>query len=101
MGYEPQMIRTTLEINERQAVHVVELVQDALGSLRGKKVALLGLAFKPDTDDVRETRAYPIAWELVKRGAAVTAYDPMAMDNFRKEMPVDGLRYSDSADAAP
>jgi len=100
LKYEPLIINALLEINERQAAHVVDLVQRAVGSLRDKRVALLGLAFKPETDDVRETRAVPIALGLLGRGAIVVAYDPRAMNNFSKESKLKGLRYADCAESA-
>ena len=69
--------------NEAQTHHATALVRDALGTLRGKSIALLGLAFKAGTDDVRESRALPIAEDLVRAGAMVRAHDPVATDNFR------------------
>jgi len=77
-GYEPTLLKAVLEFNERQAVRVVNLLEEALGSLGGKHVALLGLAFKADTDDVRDSRALPIIHELLRRGAIVVAHDPAA-----------------------
>ena len=59
---------------------------------------MLGLAFKPDTDDVRETRALPIVRELIARGAKVIGYDPQAMENFKKLVP--DIEYASSAEEA-
>ena len=56
-------------------------------SLKGKKIGILGLAFKPDTDDIRESRAIPIIEQLKKEGAIIKAYDPKAVNNFRKLFP--------------
>jgi UDPglucose 6-dehydrogenase len=69
-----------------------------LGGLRGKRIALLGLAFKGGTDDVRESRAIPLARALLKRGAHVIAYDPVANTKFRRE--VCGIAFARKAEAA-
>jgi UDPglucose 6-dehydrogenase len=77
-----------LSVNESQARHVVDLAEGAVGgSLAGREVALLGLAFKAGTDDVRESRAYPILGELLKRGALVRLHDPRAAEAFREGLP--------------
>lgn len=79
-----RILDAVLKGNAAQPGEVVRLAKQALGTLRGKRIALLGLAFKPDTDDVRETRALPI-WEgLRKAGAAVVCYDPRAGPNFQR-----------------
>src|SRR5581483_10784749 len=70
--------------NDVQPLRVVELAKEELGSLRGKKVALLGLAFKPHTSDVRETRALPIYQALVQAGAKVVCFDPIAGPEFQR-----------------
>ncbi len=67
-----------LSVNATQAAHVVDLAERAVGSLRGVRVALLGLSFKPGTGDVRESRAYPMLRELLRRGARVRLHDPEA-----------------------
>ena len=77
-----------LGVNETQARHVVDLTESSLGSrVAGREVALLGLAFKSGTDDVRESRAYPILGELLKRGALVRLHDPKALEGFRRLLP--------------
>jgi len=63
---------------------MVELLKNKMGNLKGKKIAVLGLAFKNDTDDIRESRSIPVIRELLDNGAIVSAYDPMANDNMRK-----------------
>jgi len=78
LGYQPSLLKTVLEFNERQAARVVEIIDGELGGLEGKKVALLGLAFKAETDDIRDSRALPIIHELLRRGAMVVAHDPAA-----------------------
>jgi UDPglucose 6-dehydrogenase len=72
-----------LTANEAQTRHATALVRTAVGDLRGKSIALLGLSFKVGTDDVRETRALPIAQELVRAGAKVRAHDPVARHRFQ------------------
>jgi UDPglucose 6-dehydrogenase len=94
------IVETVVTVNERMKVRAVEKVRTALGDdLAGKTVALLGLSFKPETDDMRESVSIPIAETLISEGAKVRAYDPVAMDNARKILP-EGVEYcSDSYDA--
>jgi len=84
IGYEPMLLKSVMEVNERQPVRMVELLKNKMGNLKGKKIAVLGLAFKNDTDDIRESRSIPVIRELLDNGAIVSAYDPMANDNMRK-----------------
>ncbi|MDJ0274355.1 MAG: UDP-glucose/GDP-mannose dehydrogenase family protein [Nitrososphaerota archaeon] len=81
LGIEPVMLRSVLEVNERQPLRAVELAEEVVGDLRGKRAAVLGLAFKPNTDDVRESPAIRLVEELLRRGAEVRAYDPAAGPN--------------------
>lgn len=85
-GVEQQVLNSVLAVNETQPLRLVALAEKIVGPLEGKKVALLGLAFKADTDDIRETRAVPIVKALVEKGADVHVYDPQAMDNFKREL---------------
>lgn len=96
--YEPKLLKSVIEVNEKQPLRLVRLAESAIGSLRGKRIVLLGLSFKPDTDDVRETRALPIAKALLKKKARVIAYDPKAMENFKKM--IEGVEYATSAKEA-
>lgn len=84
IGYEPALLKSVIEVNERQPSMMVTLLKNKLGSLKGKKIAVLGLAFKNDTDDIRESRSIPVIRELLADGAIVSAYDPMANENMRK-----------------
>jgi UDPglucose 6-dehydrogenase len=95
------IVETVIEVNERMKERAVAKVVAALdGEPAGKTVALLGLSFKPETDDMRESVAIPLARTLVDGGATVRAFDPVAMDNARPLLP-DGVHYSsDSYDAA-
>ncbi len=81
LGYEPVVLRAVLEVNERQPLRAVEMAEEVLGDLRGRRAAVLGLAFKPNTDDVRESPALRLVEELLRRGAEVRAYDPAAATN--------------------
>jgi len=78
LGYKPLLLEAVLEFNERQAARVVDMLERELSSLDGKRIALLGLAFKAETDDVRDSRALPIIHELLRRGATIVAHDPAA-----------------------
>jgi UDPglucose 6-dehydrogenase len=80
-GYHFQLLNAVIEVNELQKRRVVGKLQQHLGTLRGKKVALLGLAFKPDTDDMREAPSLVLAGRLFAEGADVTAWDPVADGN--------------------
>jgi UDPglucose 6-dehydrogenase len=87
------------EINQRRRARTVELGLDLLdGSYRGTRVAVLGAAFKPDSDDVRESPALDVAAAVGRRGGQVVVYDPQAMDNARRQQP--DLKYADSLAAA-
>jgi len=77
-GYHFQLLNAVIEVNELQKRRVVAKLQRRLGSLRGKKVALLGLAFKPGTDDMREAPSLVLAGRLLAEGADVSAWDPVA-----------------------
>lgn len=96
LGYPALLLRAVLDVNDAQALKIVEITERKLGNLDGKKVAVLGLAFKPNTDDVREAPALRIIRELLAKGALVAAYDPQATENARAALPA-GVRYSDSA----
>lgn len=98
IGYEPLLLKSVIAINEIQPTRMVLLLKKKLGSLKGKKVAVLGLAFKNDTDDVRESRSIPVIRELLDSGARVSAYDPMANENMKKLFT--GVEYHSSAAGA-
>ncbi len=76
--YEPTLLDATVSVNERQRKQVVVKLQQELHTLKGKRIALLGLAFKPNTDDLREAPSLEIARMLESRGARVVGYDPVA-----------------------
>ncbi|MGZ7134057.1 MAG: UDP-glucose dehydrogenase family protein [Halobacteriota archaeon] len=79
-GYSAPLLRATLAVNQAQASHVAQLALSTLGERRDKKVALLGLSFKPDTDDLREAPSLKVARALLKAGAYVSAFDPVVKE---------------------
>lgn len=82
--YDFKILESVMEINEKQKTIIIPKVKDYFkGDLKGKKIAVWGLAFKPDTDDIREAPALYIIEELLNAGATVAAYDPEAMNNVR------------------
>ena len=85
---ESLILKATLEVNEIQPKIIVKMAEDRLGVIKGKKIAILGLAFKPDTDDVRESRSEIVIRELMERGANVVAHDPEGMLNFKEIIDV-------------
>src|SRR5438477_4169034 len=91
-GYQFMLLHAVWEVNELQKRRVVQKLQKHLGSLRGKTIALLGLAFKPNTDDMREAPSRVIAYRLLSEGAEVRAWDPVARPD-----DLHGIELSDSA----
>lgn len=81
LGYDPILLKTVYEVNEQQMRHIVELVEDILKDLNDRDIAVLGLAFKAGIDDIRESPAVKIVNYLIKKGAKVKVYDPLAMEN--------------------
>ncbi|WP_340819813.1 UDP-glucose/GDP-mannose dehydrogenase family protein [Methanolobus sp. WCC4] len=84
IDYEPLLLRSVVDVNDRQPLKMIELLQNKIGDLKGKRIAVLGLAFKNDTDDIRESRSIPVIAELQRLGADITAYDPMAEESMKK-----------------
>jgi UDPglucose 6-dehydrogenase len=95
-GYHFQLLSAVIEVNEFQKRRVIGKLKRHLGEdLRGKKIALLGLSFKPDTDDIRQASSVVLGSRLLAEGAKVVGYDPLAMDNMRATLPA--LDYAPSA----
>ena len=92
LGEEPLILKAVVEVNERQPLKMIELLKKHVPDLKGKRIGVLGLAFKPNTDDVRETRAYVVVKKLLEERAKVIAYDPQAMENFKRYYPNVGKR---------
>ncbi|MBL8012253.1 MAG: UDP-glucose/GDP-mannose dehydrogenase family protein, partial [Candidatus Omnitrophica bacterium] len=83
-GYDFRLLREVREINENQKKAFLKLIEDKLWILRGKTIGVLGLAFKPNTDDMRSAASLDIIAALQKEGAKIKAYDPKAMENAAK-----------------
>src|SRR6478609_5171100 len=94
-GYHFQLLTAVIEVNELQKRRVISKLQKHLGSLVGKRVALLGLAFKANTDDMREASSLVLSSRLQGEGATVRAYDPVAEAEARRLMP--GVHFAPSA----
>lgn len=86
-GREPYLLSAAMAVNAHQPLHMVRRLEEAMAGLEGKKVAVFGLAFKPGTDDVRETPALPIIRGLLARGARVIAVDPVAVERMEAVLP--------------
>jgi len=86
MGYHPELLDAVMEINLDQRTLVVEKLREVLGGLRGQVIGLLGLSYKPNTDDVREAPAIDVIGNLLQKGAEVRAYDPKAMPVLKAQM---------------
>jgi len=104
-GYHFQLLTSVIEVNELQKRRVVGKLEKHLGSLIGKRVALLGLAFKPDTDDMREASSLVLAARLQGEGAEVVGYDPVAAERAGSllgsvEMATSAMEALEGADAA-
>jgi UDPglucose 6-dehydrogenase len=103
-GCHPQLLRAVLEINADQRRQVVQKLRDLLGGLDERTIGILGLAFKPNTDDMREAPALELIHLLQHEGARIKAYDPVAMDNARRVLPditycTDPYQVAEGADA--
>ncbi|TLS35179.1 UDP-glucose dehydrogenase family protein [Pseudalkalibacillus caeni] len=95
--YDFKLLKAVVDVNKHQRYNILDKLQQVLGNLNGKKIAIWGLAFKPNTDDVRDAPANEVITELLKLGADVSAYDPIAMDNFKKSLDQDGVSWSETA----
>ncbi len=98
LDYYPVLLESVIEINKLQPLQMIELLENELGDIKGKQIAVLGLAFKNDTDDIRESRSIPVIATLLKKGAEVLAYDPMATENMKHIYP--DITYCGSATQA-
>jgi UDPglucose 6-dehydrogenase len=96
-GYEATMLEAAVAVNDRQPVRALALLDDHV-DVTGERVAVLGLAFKPGTDDTRNSRAIPVIEGLLGRGATVAAYDPVVGDVMAERFP--DVEFTESAEAA-
>jgi len=95
LGQEPRVLTAVMKTNDEQPGKMVELLKRHM-DIAGKTIGILGLAFKPDSDDIRETRAIPVINMLLQERAKIMAFDPVAMDNFRHIIP--GINYAQNAE---
>ena len=93
-GYDPAVLEAAVEVNDRQPERMLALLDDHV-DVAGERVAVLGLSFKPGTDDIRGSRALPVVDGLQERGATVVAYDPVAAEKMAEKRP--DVAYADSA----
>lgn len=98
LGYDPKLLREVHDLNLRQKVRLVEQLESRMGDLKDKTVCVLGLAFKPDSDDIREASSVSIISKLLEKGANVRAYDPKAITNMKKVFP--DIEYPENAKEA-
>ena len=104
LGYDFELLTATTQINETQTMHFIDRIEKRLGGFAGKHIGLLGLAFKPNTDDIRDAKSLVIIEEILKRGGTVRAYDPVAQEHVEKLWPqiayaTNVYQVSESADA--
>lgn len=95
IGDSPLLLRSVIDVNNRQPIRMVELLESKIGNIRGKHIAILGLSFKNDTDDIRESRSIPVIKELNQKGAKISAYDPLANIPMQRVFP--DIDYCESA----
>jgi UDPglucose 6-dehydrogenase len=95
-GYESKLLRASLEVNTAQRQMVIQKLQEKLYILKGRTIGLMGLAFKPDTDDLRDAPSLHIAERLIQMGARVKAYDPIAMHACKEQHPELKIRYCET-----
>ncbi len=99
-GYDFKLLSAVIEVNNHQRELFFKKIQHRLGTLKGRKIGVWGLSFKPDTDDIRESAAIAVVQMLVAHGADVSAYDPKATENAKRVLP-DSVTYATTAmDAA-
>ncbi|MEM4282053.1 MAG: UDP-glucose/GDP-mannose dehydrogenase family protein, partial [Candidatus Caldarchaeum sp.] len=96
LGYHPEILEAVEKVNRSQPYKAVELAEKLEGELIGKKAAVLGLSFKPNTDDIREAVALKIIDRLLEKGCSITVYDPAAVEKVRRVYG-DKLAYATSA----
>ena len=99
-GQDMSILQSVIDLNHAQPLRLLSLLGEHFDSLQGLNIAVLGLAFKPGTDDMRESPAIPIVRALHEQGAEISAYDPVATDEARKEFSDVPVQYAESATAA-
>lgn len=96
LGYEFDLLKEVIAINDDQTAHFVRRIEHRLGGFEGKTIGLMGLAFKPNTDDIRDAKSLLIIQAILKGGGKIRAYDPVAAENVREIYP--DLEYVHGAD---
>jgi UDPglucose 6-dehydrogenase len=96
--YDFKLLRSVIEVNQLQRLNVVRKLTESLGTLQGKTIAVWGLSFKPNTDDIREAPSLEIIPLLLDLGASIRAYDPIAMKHFRRKVDSPAITYCNSAE---
>ncbi len=99
-GYTFRIVETVIDVNDRQREIMIGKIRTLAGGLKGKRFGVLGLAFKPNTDDIRESPAMDIVAHLVSEGATVKAYDPAGMENAKKVVKAGVTFCNDSYEVA-
>ena len=99
-GYRPRLLHATRDVNWDQRLLAVKRLQEELKTVKGRRVAVWGLAFKPGTDDLRDAPALAIIDELLRLGARVQVYDPIAMNNLKRQYPDLEVEYRETAEDA-
>ncbi|CAM3456072.1 UDP-glucose/GDP-mannose dehydrogenase family protein [Paenibacillus lupini] len=100
MDYDFKLLKSVVEVNRDQRFNVIRKLDDLLGDVAGRTIGIWGLAFKPETDDVRDAPAFEIIEALLERGAQIKAYDPIASNNFEKIFKRSEVQYCESAQEA-
>jgi len=98
-GYEMPLLKNVVHTNERQKGIIVDKILQHYGDVKGKRIAILGLSFKPNTDDLREAPAILVTNQLLEQGAVLTAYDPVAMNNAKRILRKE-INYTNSVSEA-
>lgn len=93
-----QLLRSVININADQPNRLIELIEKHYPNVKDKRVAVLGIAFKPGTDDVRESPSLTLVRELRNKGASISAFDPIAMETGREELGSEGITYAETMD---
>lgn len=98
-NYDFDLLKAVKSINQQQVNLFVEKVEKSLGNLKGKHLAVLGISFKPNTDDIREAPSIKIIHQLLQKGAKIKAYDPIAVNNAKKILPKEVIFTTDPYNA--
>ena len=87
IGYDPRILKEVLNLNERQPLKLIEVLKKHIPVLKDREIGIFGLTFKPETNDVRESRAIKVIEILLQEGAMIKAYDPVGVESFKKLFP--------------